>query len=128
MLVTCKGKPILIGIWDDHGQYRIPLEKSSRCFMKVYDIHETVFTNQKGQFPTQSQYGNRYIMVMANIDSSGVLVEPINNHSDAKLIRTYDVLMLHLQQAGIQPKKHVLDNKISAAMKQTISKKYKMKY
>ncbi len=96
--------------------------------MKVYDIRETVSTNQSWQFPTQSQSGNKYIMVMVNINSSSILAEPIKNCSDAELIRAYNVLMLCLQQAGTRPKKHILDNKISAAMKQTITDKYKMKY
>ena len=90
--------------------------KVQDVFMKVFDICETVFTNQTGQFPTQSQSGNKYIMVMVNINISSILAEPIKNCSDAELIRAYNVLMLCLQQAGIQPKKHVLDNKIWAAM------------
>ncbi|KAL7486090.1 hypothetical protein ACHAW6_011687 [Cyclotella cf. meneghiniana] len=78
--------------------------------MKVYDVHHTVFTNQTGQFPTHSESGNKYIMVMVNIDSRGILVEPIKNRTD------------------IQLKKQLLDNEISAAMKQTITEKNKMMY
>eukprot|EP00956_Cyclotella_meneghiniana_P036454 scaffold125927_cov79-Cyclotella_meneghiniana.AAC.1 len=40
---------------------------------QVYDVRETVFTDQTGQFPTQSRSGNKYIMVMVDIDSSGIL-------------------------------------------------------
>ncbi|KAL7481944.1 LOW QUALITY PROTEIN: hypothetical protein ACHAW6_007625 [Cyclotella cf. meneghiniana] len=61
------------------------LKESTRQFLKVYNICDTVFTDQTGQFPTQLQSGNKYIMVMVEIDSSNILMEPIKNHSDAKL-------------------------------------------
>jgi hypothetical protein len=94
--------------------------------MKVYDIRETVFTDQTGQFPTRSKSGNKYIMVMVDIDSSGILVEPIKNRKDAELTRAYETLLLRLKQAGIVPRKHVLDNEISTAMKDLIRTKYNM--
>ena len=36
--------------------------------------------------------------------------------------------MARLHQAGVKPKKHVLDNEVSAAMKQLITLKYNMHY
>ena len=102
--------------------------KVKDIFMKVYDVRETVFTDQTGQFPTRSKSGNKYIMVMVDIDSSGILVEPIKNRKDAELTRAYETLLLRLKQAGIVPKKHVLDNEISTAMKDLIKTKYNMKY
>ena len=59
-------------------------------------------------------------MVMVKIDSSAILVEPIKQHSDAKLMRAYMALMLRLHPAGVTPRKHILDNKISSAMKDLI--------
>jgi hypothetical protein len=65
-------------------------------------------------------------MVMVEIDSNTILVKPINSRSDHELARAYQVFMTRLQRAGIVPKKHILDNKVSEAMK-TISKdEYKM--
>ncbi len=49
-------------------------------------------------------------MVMVEIDSNAILVEPMKNCKDAKMIRAYNALLLQLKQAGIVPKKHVLDN------------------
>eukprot|EP00804_Cyclotella_cryptica_P012260 CCRYP_013845-RA/>CCRYP_013845-RA protein AED:0.45 eAED:0.45 QI:0/-1/0/1/-1/1/1/0/146 len=65
-------------------------------------------------------------MVMVEIDSSAILVEPIKNRTDAELTRAYSALMLRLRRAGIVPRKHVLDNEISAAMKDIIQDTYKM--
>lgn len=59
-------------------------------------------------------------MVMVEIDSNAILVEPMNSKKDKEMIRSYDSLVLLLKQAGIVPKKHVLDNKVSEAMKNHI--------
>ena len=93
---------------------------------QVYEVRETVFTDQTGQFPTQARSGNKYIMVMVDIDSSGILVEPIKSRKDAELHRAYTSLMTRLNRAGIFPKKHVLDNEISQAMKDFVREKYNM--
>ena len=65
-------------------------------------------------------------MVMVEIDSNAILVEPINSRNDHKLARAYRVLMTRLQQAGIVPKKHILNNEVSKAMKTIIKDEYKM--
>eukprot|EP00804_Cyclotella_cryptica_P028441 CCRYP_014211-RB/>CCRYP_014211-RB protein AED:0.26 eAED:0.26 QI:0/0/0/1/0.33/0.25/4/0/726 len=103
-------------------------KKVKDVFVNVYDVRETVFTDQTGQFPTRSQSGNKYVMVLVDIDSSGILVEPIKNRTDPELTRAYEKLLLRLKLAGIVPKKHVLDNEISTAMKDLITNKYRMAY
>jgi hypothetical protein len=59
-------------------------------------------------------------MVMVEIDSNDILVEPMKTHKDAKMIRAYNTLLLRLKRAGITPKKHVIDNKVSDNMKNHI--------
>eukprot|EP00804_Cyclotella_cryptica_P009385 CCRYP_018079-RA/>CCRYP_018079-RA protein AED:0.35 eAED:0.35 QI:0/0/0/1/1/1/2/0/420 len=100
--------------------------KVQDIYTTTYQVRDTIFTDQTGQFPCGSQAGNKYIMVMVEIDSSAILVEPIKNRTDAELTRAYSTLMLRLRRAGIVPRKHVLDNKISAAMKDLIQDTYKM--
>ena len=63
---------------------------------------------------------------MVKIDSNAILVEPINSRNDHELARAYRVLMKRLQHTGIVPKKHILDNEVSEAMKTIIKDKYKM--
>ena len=96
-------------------------------YTKVYDIRNTVFLDQTGQFPTRSKRGNNYIMVMVEIDINAILVEPIKNRTDAKLTRSYHAMLLRLKQEGIIPQKHILDNEVSTAMKTIICDGYKMK-
>ena len=59
-------------------------------------------------------------MVMVEIDSNAIIVEPMNSKKDKEMIRAYDALVLRLKRAGIVPKKHVLDNEVSEAMKDHI--------
>ena len=92
----------------------------------MYDARETVFSDQTGQFPTRSQRGNKYIMVMVEIDSNAILVEPLKSRKDPELTRAYRSMMLRLKRAGIVPKKHILDNEISDAMKDVIRDEYSM--
>jgi hypothetical protein len=66
------------------------------------------------------QQGNKYIMVMVEIDSNPILVEPMKSRKDEEMIRAYNALLLRLKQAGIVSKKHILDNKVSENMKNHI--------
>jgi hypothetical protein len=86
----------------------------------MYMVRKTIFSDQTGQFPIQSLCGNKYIMVMVEIHSNAILVEPMKNRKDAEMIRAYNTLLLQPKRAGITPKKHVLDNKASDNMKNHI--------
>ena len=57
---------------------------------------------------------------MVDIDSNTILVEPMKSRKDAEMIRVYKLLLMQLKQAGIIPKKYVLDNEVSNAMKNII--------
>ena len=96
-------------------------------YTKAYDVHNTVFYDQTGHFPTISKRGNKYIIVMVDIDSNTILVEPLKNRTYAELTRAYCVMMLRLKRAGIIPQNYILDNEVSTAIKTTIHDEYKMK-
>ncbi len=63
---------------------------------------------------------------MVEIGSSGILVDSMKSHKDDKMTRAYQHLTNRLKQAGITPKKHVLDNEVSLKMKQLIRKDYEI--
>ena len=85
-----------------------------------------MYSDQTGQFPKRSLSGNKYIMVMVEIDSSGILVEPMKSRKDAEMIRAYQTLVRRLNRANITPKKHVLDNEVSESMKELIRSQHNM--
>ena len=57
---------------------------------------------------------------MVEIDSNVILIEPINNRKDEELTWAYRSMMLRLQRAGMIPRKHILDNEVSEALKTII--------
>jgi hypothetical protein len=71
-------------------------KKVKDVFVRTYDVRETIFSDQTGQFPTKSKSGNKYIMVMVEIDSNAILVEPMKSRKDAEMIRAYDKLVKRL--------------------------------
>ena len=101
-------------------------KKERDIYTKVYDARNTMFSDQTGQFPKRSLRGNKYIMVMVEIDSNAILVEPMKSRKDAEMIRAYTALLARLKQAGIIPKKHVLDNEVSEKMKNIIRDEHHM--
>ncbi len=62
---------------------------------------------------------------MVEINRHAILVEPMKSRKDAEMIHAYDALLQQLKQAGIVPKKHVLDNKVSKKMKNHIRDTHK---
>jgi hypothetical protein len=101
-------------------------KKVRDIYTTMYDVHETMFSDQTGQFPTCLQSGNKYIMVLVEIDKNAILVKPMKNRKHAEMIRAYNALLLRLTIAGIFPKKHVLDNKVLENMKNHIRDTCKM--
>ena len=92
-------------------------KKEQDVYFKVYDMKHTIYSDQTGRFPVQSKSGNKYVMVMVEIDSNAILVEAMKSKSDAEMQRAYLVLVNRLKRAGVVIKKHVLDNECSKAMK-----------
>ncbi len=59
-------------------------------------------------------------MVLIEINSNAIIVEPMKSRKDAEMIRAYNALLLRLKRAGNIPKKHVLDNEVLENMKNHI--------
>ncbi|KAL7502958.1 hypothetical protein ACHAXN_003379 [Cyclotella atomus] len=83
-------------------------------FMKSYDVRETIFSDQTGKYPTTSQRSN----------NNAVIVEPPKSRNDSKMIRAYDSIVQRLITAGMQLRKHVLDNEMSENITKHIKEKY----
>ena len=68
-------------------------KKIQDIYIKTYDVRKTKFSDQTGKFQTRSKRGNKYIMIMVEIDSFAILVEPMKSRKDAKMIRVYNALL-----------------------------------
>ena len=63
---------------------------------------------------------------MVEIDSSGILVEPMKSRKYAEMLRSYAALMKQLHVADIVPRKHGMDNEVSEILKTLIREYYNM--
>ena len=100
--------------------------KERDIYTSVFEVRNNVLSDHTGQFPTLSQQGNKYIMVMVEIDSNEILVEYIKNRKDEELTRACRTMMLRLPREGMIPRKHILENEVSEALKTLIQDKYKI--
>jgi hypothetical protein len=62
-------------------------KKVRNVYTQTYMVRETMLSDRTGQFPIRSLCGNKYIMVMVEIDSNAILLEPMKNRKDAKMIQ-----------------------------------------
>jgi len=101
-------------------------KKVQDIYISTYDVHKTTFSDQSGKFLTRFKRGNKYIMIMVEIDRSAILVELMKSRKDVEMIHAYNALLQCLQRAGISPKKHVMDNVVSETMKNHIRNNCKL--
>ena len=109
-----------------------PRTKERTIYYEIHNYDEftkrsKVWTDQTGRFPNKSSRGNQYVMVMAESDSDAILVEPMKNRTSGEMVRAYQVLIDRLNEAGIFPTEHILNNEKSAEFLEVI-KKNKMTY
>eukprot|EP00804_Cyclotella_cryptica_P016108 CCRYP_004214-RA/>CCRYP_004214-RA protein AED:0.22 eAED:0.20 QI:0/0/0/1/0/0.66/3/0/877 len=100
---------------------RTPLPQLHDIFIRTYDTHSTLYTDQTGKFPHLSSQGNRYQMILYHVDSNSIWAEPTKNKTEGKLILARNRALQRMKACGIQPTRQVLDNEISAAYKLAIT-------
>jgi hypothetical protein len=65
-----------------------PTTKQSDICFRVMDLESKaarlIYSDQTGQFPKKSSRGNQYIMVLVEIDSDTILIEPMKNRTSGK--------------------------------------------
>ena len=59
-------------------------------------------------------------MVLVEIKSNVILVEPRKDRTAGEMIRAYEEMVLRLKACSIEPTEHVLDNECSEDFKQAI--------
>ena len=88
--------------------------------IEVYSPKETMYTDQTGKFPHVSSQGDRYMMVLAHIDSDSIWVEPMKNRTEGGMMLSRKRALKRMHSVGIIPKRQVLDNKTIMAYRQEI--------
>jgi hypothetical protein len=60
--------------------------------VKVLNAHNTVYSNQTGRLPVQSNRGNCFLVVFYDVNSNYVDAVPMKNHQDNSMIQAYQNL------------------------------------
>ncbi len=79
-----------------------------------------MYSDQMGCFQQVSSLGNKYIMIIHDVDSNSSWAEALKDNTGGKLILAQAQALEQMQKAGIVPKHQVLDNQVSAAYKKAI--------
>ena len=114
---STKPKPVPL---EDVDTTALRGKKERDVYIKIVEARGTIYTDQTGKFPVKSISGNQYLMILVEIDSNAVLVEPMSSRKDAEMQRAYLALLQRLKRAKVVPTKHVLDNECSNSMKNLI--------
>jgi hypothetical protein len=94
------------------------IPKAKDIYIKIYNVSETMHTDQTGRFPATSSRGNQYVMVLVEVDGNFIDAEPMKNRSEGAMIKAYQALWTRLTASGtVKPKTHILDNEASAQFK-----------
>jgi len=89
----------------------------------IFNAEETMHTDQTGCFPANSSSGNKYIMVLVEIDGNYIDGEPMKDRTEGPLIKAYQILWERITASkSVRPKTHVLDNEALEAFKKEIKK------
>jgi hypothetical protein len=98
-----------------------PHESKKDIFICVYKLMKTIYSHQTGHFLQVSSLGNKYIMVIHDVDSNSSWAEALKDNTGGKLILGRAQALEQMQKAGIVPKHQVLDNQASAASKRPLA-------
>jgi hypothetical protein len=102
------------------------LPKMKDIFIKVHSSTKTMHSNQTGSFPATSSRGNKYIMVLVEVDGNFIDAEPMKDKSEGAMIKAYTTLWLRLTASStVKPTTHILDNEASEEYKRVIQKNCK---
>ncbi len=112
----------------DKTEPHVPaLPKMKVIFIKVHNATKTMHSDQTGHFPATSSKGNKYIMVLEEVDRNFIDAEPMKDKSEGAMIKAYTTLWLRLTSSGtVKPTTHILDNEASEEYKMVIQKNCKI--
>ena len=83
---------------------------------------EISYGDLTGAFPYTSSCGHKYLYVMYNHDSNGILVAPLKNRNSATIVTAWKALFNEVTKQGHTTKMFVLDNEFSSQLKDTLTK------
>ena len=115
-----KAKTLEVTKEDEEEQIMGQKEREHDIMIKVYEPRKAIHTDQMGKFPHISSRGNKYMMVLTEMDSNSIWVETMKNRTEGEMMLAWQQALVRMKACGIVPKHQVLDNEAAAAYKQEI--------
>ena len=84
------------------------------------ELNRKTYSDQTDKFPITPFCGNKYIMILFELNSNNMLSELMRNITAGEMMRPYQKLIDRLREKGIQSKLHLLDNECSEKFKEVI--------
>jgi hypothetical protein len=81
----------------DKNQTIIPHVKKHDILIMVYNAKATMYSDQTGMFPAVSSKGNKYVMVLHDINSNLSWAEPMRNQTGSELILARNRALTRMQ-------------------------------
>jgi hypothetical protein len=95
----------------------VGIKKMNDIFVKIYELAETIHTNQTGTFPVTLQQGYRYIIVGIHLDANYIFCELMKNRMKGKMINAYQMMVDRMKILGLGLNHHRLDNECTENFK-----------
>ena len=96
--------------------------------MKTVDLTNKLCIDQTGHFPITSSKGHKHAMIVYDHDSNAMLSRPLKIKSAIEHLRNIQEMHKFLNDRGIHPKMHVIENEFPTIVKEHLinSKKIKL--
>ena len=104
----------------ENGQVTPAEPKKQDFIIKVYNVKQTIYTDQTGQFTETPSSGNKYQMCLHEIDRNTTWVEPLSSKTENSMIAARANAISRMRATGLNLKHQILDNKVSTKYRATI--------
>jgi len=101
----------------------LPQTHKHDVFMTIELATGKIYTDQTGRFPVTSTRGNKYILVAYDYDSNTINAKPLKSCTGPDLLKSYQTIQTLLEQRGLKPCVHFLDNECPNILKAFIHDK-----
>jgi hypothetical protein len=97
-------------------------QRTNTVYTDCHNITGNIGSDQTGHFVVPSTRGNNYIFILYDYYSSNsIYAKPIPNRKKESIKATYEKIFRLLQQRGLHPQLHQLDNEASQLLKEFIT-------
>ena len=98
------------------SRYRVPTSREKRnVFINMYEPKGDMCIDQTGKFPHRLIRGNKYQMILHEIDGNPTWIKPTKNKIEGEMILARRYALERMKAQGIVPTHQVLENEISTA-------------